>query len=244
MSGLGGAYWAEVIEVLRSVIPFYDRVNKAISLGNDTKFRLRAVKGRINLGSLLLDAGSGYGNMSRVVLSEMKGVANIVMYDPIPQMLFTAKELFKTERSSPGMSAGVFEYLPFKNDTFDAVLCGYSLRDAIVLNKAISEFARVLRGHGLLIIVDLGKPDSVLLEKLVSFYLRYVLGIIAFVVAGRAGLKFRTLHGTYLKWPKNSVLKEILNEHFDKVEFETKLLGGAIIIAASKSVKQCRISSG
>lgn len=235
MSGLGSTYWAEVIEVLRSVIPFYDRVNKAISLGNDTRFRIKGVKGRINLGSLLLDAGSGYGNMSRVVLDEVKGVVNIVMYDPIPQMLFTAKGLFKPKPSGLTMSAGVFEYLPFKNDTFDAVLCGYSLRDAIVLKKAISEFARVLRNRGVLIIVDLGKPDSVLLEKLVSFYLRYMLGILAFIVAGRAGLKFRTLHGTYLKWPKNSVLREILNEHFDDVEFQTKLLGGAIIIAARKS---------
>ncbi len=235
MSGLGSTYWAEVIEVLRSVIPFYDRVNKAISLGNDTRFRIKGVKGRINLGSLLLDAGSGYGNMSRVVLNEVKGVVNIVMYDPIPQMLYTAKGLFKPKPSGLTMSAGVFEYLPFKNDTFDAVLCGYSLRDAIVLKKAISEFARVLRNRGVLIIVDLGKPDSVLLEKLVSFYLRYMLGILAFIVAGRAGLKFRTLHGTYLKWPKNSVLREILNEHFDDVEFQTKLLGGAIIIAARKS---------
>ena len=234
LSGLGSAYWAEVIEVLRSVIPFYDRVNKAISLGNDTRFRIKGVKGRINLGSLLLDAGSGYGNMSRVVLNEVKGVVNIVMYDPIPQMLFTAKGLFKPKPAGLTMSAGVFEYLPFKNDTFDAVLCGYSLRDAIVLRKAISEFARVLRTRGVLIIVDLGKPDSVLLEKLVSFYLRYMLGILAFIVAGRTGLKFRTLYGTYLKWPKNSILKEILSEHFDGVEFQTKLLGGAIIIAARK----------
>ena len=235
LSGLGSTHWAEVIEVLRSVIPFYDRVNKAISLGNDTKFRIKGVKGRINLGSLLLDAGSGYGNMSRVVLNELKGVVNIVMYDPIPQMLFTAKELFKPKPPYLTMSSGVFEYLPFKNETFDAILCGYSLRDAIVLKKAISEFARVLRARGTLIIVDLGKPDNVLLEKLVSFYLRYVLGMLAFAVAGKEGLKFRTLHGTYLKWPKNSVLKEILNEHFDEVEFQTKFLGGAIIVAARKS---------
>ncbi len=235
MSGLGGAYWAEVIEILRSVIPFYDRVNRAISLGNDTKFRIKGIKGRINPGSLLLDAGSGYGNMSRVALNEVESSARIVMYDPIPQMLSTAKELFKPKPSGLTMSAGVFEYLPFKNETFDAVLCGYSLRDAIVLKKAISEFARVLRSAGLLIIVDLGKPDSALLERFVSFYLKYMIGILAFAVAGKAGLKFRTLHGTYLRWPKNSVLREILKESFDEVEFQTKLLGGAVIIAARKA---------
>jgi len=210
-------------------------VNRAISLGNDTRFRIEGVRRRIKAGSLLLDAGSGYGNMSKVALDEVGYAADIVMYDPIPQMLNTAKELFVTKPSVLEMSSGVFEYLPFRNETFDAVLCGYSLRDAIVLKKAISEFVRVLKYGGLLIIVDLGKPDNRLLEGFVSFYLRYVIGILAFVVAGKVGLKFKTLHGTYLRWPKNSVLKGILKEHFDEVDFQTRFLGGAVIIAAHKA---------
>jgi demethylmenaquinone methyltransferase/2-methoxy-6-polyprenyl-1,4-benzoquinol methylase len=173
--------------------------------------------------------------MSKVALDEVGYSADIVMYDPIPQMLDTAKELFGRDRLGLAMSSGVFEYLPFRNEIFDAVLCGYSLRDAIILKKAISEFARVLRCGGLLIIVDLGKPDNPLLEGLVSFYLRYVIGVLAFAVAGKAGLKFKTLHGTYLRWPKNSVLKGILKEYFDEVDFQTKLLGGAVIIAAHKA---------
>jgi demethylmenaquinone methyltransferase/2-methoxy-6-polyprenyl-1,4-benzoquinol methylase len=55
-----------VIEVLRSIIPVYDKVNRAISLGKDEKYRLRGIRGRVAQGNLVLDAGSGYGNMSRV----------------------------------------------------------------------------------------------------------------------------------------------------------------------------------
>jgi demethylmenaquinone methyltransferase/2-methoxy-6-polyprenyl-1,4-benzoquinol methylase len=113
-------------------------------------------------------------------------------------------------------------------------MCGYSLRDAIQLRQAISEMHRVLRGGGRLVIVDLGKPDGSLQRKLVSVYLKYFLGIFAYLVAGKAGLKFRTLYGTYLRWPKNSELDAMLKEKFSKVEFETGMMGGAVIIAAYK----------
>ena len=45
---------------------------------------------------------------------------------------------------SPDMANGVFEHIPFRDNEFDAVLCGYSLRDAINLRIAISEIHRVL----------------------------------------------------------------------------------------------------
>ena len=39
--GLGSRYWGEVIEVLRSIIPVYDKVNRVISFGKDGEYRLR-----------------------------------------------------------------------------------------------------------------------------------------------------------------------------------------------------------
>ena len=234
MSGLGQGYWDEIIGVLRSVIPVYDKVNRAISLGKDAEFRLNGVHGRVHSGNLLLDAGSGYGNMSRLALYEAKGRAKIIMYDPISEMLSAAKHLFHPLPSAFTMSSGVFEYMPFRSNIFDAVLCGYSLRDAIQLRPAISEIHRVLKLGGRLVIVDLGKPDNQLLETCVSFYLRYILNILAFAVAGKVGLKFRALYGTYRKWPKNSELNSLLKEYFSKVDFDTRLMGAAIIVAAYK----------
>jgi demethylmenaquinone methyltransferase/2-methoxy-6-polyprenyl-1,4-benzoquinol methylase len=232
--GLGPRHWREVIEVLRLIIPVYDKVNRAISFGKDMEFRLRGIRGRVHAGNLLLDAGSGYGIMSRLALNESGGTAKIIMYDPILEMLANAKNLFKPLSSEFSVSSGVFEYMPFRNDIFDVVLCGYSLRDAIRLGPAISEISRVLKLGGRFVIIDLGKPDNPFLEAFVSFYLKYILSIVACIVAGRAGLKFRKLYSTYLKWPKNSELKSLLKEHFSKVEFNTTLLGGAIIVGAYK----------
>jgi demethylmenaquinone methyltransferase/2-methoxy-6-polyprenyl-1,4-benzoquinol methylase len=220
--------------VLRLIIPVYDKVNRAISFGKDMEFRLRGIQGRVKAGNLLLDAGSGYGIMSRLALNESAGTAKIVMYDPILEMLANAKNLFRPISSEFSLSSGVFEYMPFRNDSFDVVLCGYSLRDAIRLGPAISEISRVLKLGGRFVIVDLGKPDNPFLEAFTSFYLKYILSFVACLVAGRAGLKFGKIYGTYRKWPRNSELKSLLQEHFSKVEFNTRLLGGAIIVGARK----------
>jgi demethylmenaquinone methyltransferase/2-methoxy-6-polyprenyl-1,4-benzoquinol methylase len=216
---------------LRSIIPVYDKVNRVISLGKDETYRKQGIRGRILPGNLVLDAGSGYGNMSRAAISAA-GEISIVMYDPIPEMLANAKNYFPGTDAS--LSSGVFEFMPFREGVFDAVMCGYSLRDAIRLRQAIAEMHRVLRGGGRLVIVDLGKPDGSFQRKLVSAYLKYFLGIFAYLVAGKAGLKFRTLYGTYMRWPKNAELDAMLKEKFSKVEFEKGMMGGAIIVAAYK----------
>ena len=39
--GLGYQYWKEVVSVLHSIIPVYDKVNMAISLGKANKYRLK-----------------------------------------------------------------------------------------------------------------------------------------------------------------------------------------------------------
>jgi demethylmenaquinone methyltransferase/2-methoxy-6-polyprenyl-1,4-benzoquinol methylase len=232
LSGLGSRYWAEVIEVLRTIIPVYDKVNRVISFGKDEEYRLRGIKGRILPGNTILDAGSGYGNMSRLALAEADGNANIVMYDPLLEMLANVKNYLLG--SHTGLYCGVFEHMPFREGTFDAVLCGYSLRDSIHLQQAISEMHRVLKSGGRLVIIDLGKPDNRILRTMVSVYLKYFLEIFAYLAAGKPGLKFKTLYGTYVRWPKNSELNRMLKEKFSKVYFERGIMGGAVIIAAYK----------
>lgn len=226
-----GSYWGEVIEVLRQIIPVYDKVNSYISLGKDTEHRSRGITGRVSAGDTILDAGSGFGNMSKTAEKLCGGNISITLYDPLVPMLKNTGTFFER---TPQMSCGVFEHIPFKDEQFDAVLCGYSLRDAINLRIAISEIHRVLKRGGRFVIVDLGKPDHPMIRAGVTFYLRAILPIIAFVAGGRLGLKFATLYGTYRRWPQNKKLEALLLEKFSRVEFEKDLLGGAIMVAAYK----------
>ena len=226
-----GSYWGEVIDVLRDIIPVYDKVNSFISLGKDTEHRNRAISGRINKGDKVLDAGSGFGNMSKTASKIVGNDLELILYDPLMPMLKNTDRLFDIKLDS---TCGVFEHIPFQNDEFDMVLSGYSLRDAISLKTAISEIHRVLKKNGRWVIVDLGKPDEPLIRFGVTFYLRMILPIIAFIAGGRLGLKFATLYGTYKLWPQNKKLESLLLEKFSRVEFEKDLMGGAIMVAAYK----------
>ena len=224
-----GSYWGEVLDVLREVIPVYDKVNSWISLGKDKEHRIRGIKGRVKSGDLILDAGSGFGNMSKTAVDVTDGKIHITLYDPLLPMLQQTSKFFDEK---PNLASGVFEHIPFKDEEFDAVLCGYSLRDAINLRIAISEIHRVLKKEGKVVIVDLGKPDNTIIRLGVSFYLRAILPIIALIAGGRLGLKFAALYGTYKRWPQNKKLEALLLEKFSRVEFEKDLMGGAIIVAA------------
>ena len=224
-----GSYWGEVLDVLREIIPVYDKVNSWISLGKDKEHRIRGIKGRVKSGDLILDAGSGFGNMSKTAIDVTDGKIHITLYDPLVPMLQQTSKFFDEK---PNLTSGVFEHIPFKDEEFDAVLCGYSLRDAINLRIAISEIHRVLKKEGKVVIVDLGKPDKTIIRLGVSFYLIAILPIIALIAGGRLGLKFAKLYGTYKRWPQNKKLEALLLEKFSRVEFEKALMGGAIIVAA------------
>ncbi len=226
-----GSYWGEVLDVLEKIIPVYDKVNSMISLGRDSEFRQRGIRGRVHPGDHILDAGSGFGNMSKTASKICNDDVNITLYDPLRPMLKNTSRLFST---TPVLTCGVFEHIPFRDEKFDAVLTGYSLRDAINLRIAISEIHRVLKKNGRFVIVDLGKPDNPVIRAGVSFYLRAILPILAVIGGGRLGLKFATLYGTYKLWPQNKKLESLLLERFSRVEFEKGMLGGAIMVAAYK----------
>ena len=226
-----GSYWGEVIDVLRDIIPVYDKVNSFISLGKDVEHRTKAIRGRINKGDKVLDAGSGFGNMSKTAANIVDNDLSIILYDPLVPMLKNTGRLFDQKLDS---ACGVFEHAPFQDNEFDMVLSGYSLRDAISLKTAISEMHRVLKKNGRWVIVDLGKPDEPIIRFGVTCYLRLLLPIIAFIAGGKLGLKFATLYGTYKLWPQNKKLESLLLEKFTRVEFDKDLMGGAIMVAAYK----------
>ena len=123
--GLGSSYWSEVIEVLREIIPVYDKVNSIISLGKDVEHRNRGISNRVLPGNKILDAGSGFGNMSKTALKLTDGKISITLYDPLVPMLKSTGTHFE---KTPDMANGVFEHIPFRDEEFDAVLCGYSLK--------------------------------------------------------------------------------------------------------------------
>jgi len=219
--------WHKVEEALSNIIPFYHLVNRLISFGKDIKLRREGIKRVIRSEGLVLDAGCGPGIMSEILLERWKG--ELVLLDSLKSMLKVARSRVIGE----GVNA-LFEYLPFKDESFDLVMLGFSFRDAKDMSKTLKEIYRVLKDQGRLLIVDLGKPDNPIIRFFSILYLKYLVPIIALILVGGRGLYYSALYTTYKSYPTNRKLREILEERFKISFFLEDLFGGAIVIIGEK----------
>jgi len=227
-----GSLWRRVEDALRGLIPVYDKVNRIISLGQDLKLRRLAVAKAIRgSGLLVLDAGCGPGTMSKIIDST-NCVKQIVLLDPLKEMLKQSKQRLGDNRSA--FVQAVFEYLPFKDGVFDVVVSAFALRDAFNLTAALAELNRVVKTRGVVLILDLGKPDSKLLQAAIGVYWRILAPLLASAYIGKEGLLYRLLYHTYIKLPTNTHLKKMAEKLFGYVDLNEKMMGGVIILLAVK----------
>lgn len=229
-----GSLWRRVEDALKGLIPVYDKVNRVISLGQDLRLRrlavARAVRGK---DLLVLDAGCGPGTMSKLILDSTDCVEQIILLDPLKEMLKQSKRSLGDGRCQ--FVQAVFEYLPFRSGVFDASVSAFALRDAFDLTVALAELSRVVKAFGgVVLVLDLGKPDSRLLQAAVGVYWRILAPLLASACIGRGGLICNLLYHTYLKLPTNSQLKKMAGGLFTSVDLEEKVMGGAIILLGVK----------
>ncbi len=116
----------------------------------------------------ILDVPCGTGELSRRLLDIWPRL-DIVGADISPGMLDQAKEKDERRRVS-WVEAPVVE-LPFAEDEFDCVICVNSFHYFSEPEKALSEFRRVVRPDGKLVLLDW--CDDYISCKLCSLWLRW-----------------------------------------------------------------------
>ena len=145
---------------------FYDFVNSLTTLGFDKSWRKQAAK-KLNPGSVL-DLVSGtrdsYTDLIKLDLTAL---------DPDEQML----SLNNFEKKVVGKG----EELPFKENSFDNVLCCFVWRNVSDTEKALSEVYRVLKPGGKFILLDMTRPKNSFLKiihKIGTYILLHFVGLI------------------------------------------------------------------
>lgn len=227
--------WSSIQKTLEEIIPVYDKTNRYISLGTDLRLRRAGVEllqGTVGKKSFsVLDLGCGTGRMSKTVLEQNpEEIDSVLLVDPIDRMMKVAR----SRTGADGVTA-VFENLPFKMEVFDSAMAGFSLRDARNMKKALQEINSLLKASGKFLIVDLSKPDSKFKASVIGLYWRISAPLIAFLVAGTAGLKFGGLAKTFRKLPKNSEFKKlVLDSGFQITEARYFMFGGASVLLLTK----------
>ncbi len=227
-----GEQWEKVKDALYSVMPVYERVNHLISFGRDMNYRKMGIINALPFADTVLDAGCGPGVMSEVAFKSGLNIKNLILLDPAFEFLTLAKKRLADKR--PEAVVGLFEALPFKREKFDLVMCGFSLRDAMDMRLSIKEISRVLKEDGDFIVVDLGKPDDLVIRVVIGIWWRFVVPFITVIFVRGKGLFYIVLHTTYRKLPKNSELKNIIGMWFDDVVFRVNMHGGVVIVTAKK----------
>jgi 2-polyprenyl-3-methyl-5-hydroxy-6-metoxy-1,4-benzoquinol methylase len=100
----------------------------------------------------ILDAGCGEGYLSRILAK--KG-ANATGIDSSTKLIEAARSQNLADVPSVSFDIGSVDDLPYPDSAFDLVVCNHLVNDLFDPRKPISEFARVLRSSGRLIILML-----------------------------------------------------------------------------------------
>jgi demethylmenaquinone methyltransferase / 2-methoxy-6-polyprenyl-1,4-benzoquinol methylase len=147
--------------------PHYDRINRVFSLGSGARYRRQClVRAGMRPGLRVADIAIGTGSVAQEVLAITKNQNNIVGVDISAAML----EVARSKIGVP-LVQGNADQLPFADMSFDFVTMGYALRHVSDLIIALTEFHRVLRPGGTVLLLEIGKPSNTLSRALLAAYL-------------------------------------------------------------------------
>ena len=170
-----------VKEVFSGIAGVYDRMNHALSLGLDRRWRRIAAKCAASVPSSILDVACGTGDMS-LELARAFPDARIVGVDFTPEMLEIARRKCEGE-SRVEFREGDAMALPFETGDggakFDFATCAWGFRNFPDKAKALSECARVLADGGTLVVLEFFRPGSRILGALTALWLRLLAPLLA-----------------------------------------------------------------
>jgi demethylmenaquinone methyltransferase/2-methoxy-6-polyprenyl-1,4-benzoquinol methylase len=130
---------------------------------------------------------------------------------------------------------GVFEALPFRTGTIGFVTAAYALRDSLDKKSAFSESQRVLRSGGKFLLVDIGKPNNLVLRTGMSAYMRLMVPLIGAIAGGdRPDNPWKILFDTFKLLPTNGELDKLVTSIYGSAEMKEHSLGGLVTLTTSK----------
>ncbi|CAK7003945.1 MAG: Demethylmenaquinone methyltransferase [Desulfovibrio sp.] len=224
------------------IAPGYDAANRVLSLGIDTLWRRRLIRGveeafEPGTERLVLDLAAGTLDVSLALVRSIPGTYVIALDFCLPMLLAGKKKRDQAgcyERSHIALAAGDGLRLPLPDSCVDAITVSFGLRNMVPRQTAMAEALRVLKPGGVFHILEFGSARGRILGGLYNFYLTKVLPFIGGCIAKDRDA-YTYLAETITNFPEAAVLgAELSGTGFAKVSFE-KLWGG--IVYLHKAVK-------
>jgi demethylmenaquinone methyltransferase/2-methoxy-6-polyprenyl-1,4-benzoquinol methylase len=159
----------------------YDLMNRLMTAGQDVRWREQVIQqAGLKPNARLLDLGAGTGDLAREALAQQPD-AQVVAADFTLEMMKVGKSL---DNGSLPWSAADALNLPFGNNTFDAIVSGFLMRNVGDLQQALKEQYRTLKPGGRIVILDTTKPKRNLLSPFIWLHMHVVIPLVGGLLSG------------------------------------------------------------
>ncbi len=192
------------------IAPRYDLLNRLTSFGLDQGWRRRTVRSLgIGAGSHVLDLATGTADLA-LMLREYEHGARITGLDPSEGMLALGREKIAAAGAADAivLESGSAEELPHPDDSFDAVMMAFGIRNVPDRVRALREMGRVTRPGGRIAILELTTPEGNLLAPLARLHLALVVPLLGRLLSGAE--EYRYLRDSIGAFPRPAEFAETM----------------------------------
>jgi demethylmenaquinone methyltransferase/2-methoxy-6-polyprenyl-1,4-benzoquinol methylase len=225
----------EAIARMFSIIaPKYDLLNRLLSGFNDIRWRRFAVEWLPVSAKIVVDIGTGTGDFAFAVLDRCSK-AKVIGVDLSTQMLKLAQRKAVAQGRKDSCSWLIADglNLPFRDESADAVVCAFVIRNFEDLTKGLTEMHRILKPNGVALILEFCQPKPSWWWTPVGLFVRYVVPIVGRLVSDPVAYSYLTASiQTFL--PAEAVAEKMKAAGFREVAWATLTFGVATFFRAVK----------
>jgi demethylmenaquinone methyltransferase/2-methoxy-6-polyprenyl-1,4-benzoquinol methylase len=190
-----------------AIVPTYDLLNHLLSMGIDRIWRKNIFRvARPVADQRVIDLCSGTGDLSKLL--HKKGGKTVSLDFSINMI---RRGIEKKALKGDSVAADACK-IPFKDNTFHTATISFGIRNIPDLDNFMEEVNRVLIPGGQLIILELTRPQSKVVNSVYKTYLGRVLPFVGGLVSGEK-TAYQYLSGTIETFVDPGALQEMLERH-------------------------------
>lgn len=174
----------QVAEMFNNISKRYDFLNHFLSLGIDILWRKKAIRLlKKDQPKQILDVATGTGDFAIEALA--LNPDRVVGVDISSGMLEMGRQKMKKRGVDHiiDMQMGDSEKLLFDDNTFDAAIVAFGVRNFENLQKGLSDMCRVLKSGGKIVVIEFSRPKRFPMKQLYNFYFKSILPIIGKLIS-------------------------------------------------------------